>query len=117
MTVQRCAARSNHAVPTSNGLVEACTWPSAYGVPTGPSTSRDVAVPGSGDVAGAPAAPMSAEGRGAQTGFSDAAWLATMTDNTEHVDVQPQRCSSSAAGASRLGGGAQQKSAPAPAFH
>ena len=47
---------------------------------------------------------MSAEGRGAQTGFSDAAWLATMTDNTEHVDVQPQRCSSSAAGASRLGG-------------
>ena len=34
---------------------------------------------------------MLAEGRGAQTGFSVAGWLATMADNTEHVVVQPQR--------------------------
>ena len=69
---RRGPIRSNHAAPTSTGLVEACTWPSAYGVPTGPSTSHYCDVARQRPVAGAPAAPVTVEGRGARTGFSDA---------------------------------------------
>ena len=65
-------APRHHQAVTASTDWRTCTWPSSYGVQTGPSTSRDIAVPGSGDVAGAPAAPVSAEGRGVRTGFSDA---------------------------------------------
>ena len=70
---RRGPTRSNHAAPTSNGLVEACTWPSAYGVPTGPSTSHFKDGARQRPVAGAPAAPVTVEGRGTRAGFSAAA--------------------------------------------